>query len=189
MLSIVSANLPAGCACRSSTVAASGTRSLRILGNDSRRRRRPLYNRSHMKVARIHQHGGPEVLVYEDIPEPKIKANQLLIRVRACALNHLDLFVRAGIPGMKFPMPHVLGSDIAGEVVEAGELCERVKPGTRVLLSPGTSCRQCEQCLLGQDNLCRRFTMLGYAIDGGNTELIAVPEYAAIPIPDDLSFE
>ncbi len=142
-----------------------------------------------MKAARIHEHGGPDALVYEDVPEPKIKAHQLLIRVRACALNHLDLFVRAGIPGMKFPMPHVLGSDIAGEVVEAGELCERIKPGQRVLLSPGTSCRQCEQCLLGQDNLCRRFTMFGYAIDGGNTEMLAAPEYAAIPIPDDLSFE
>ena len=135
-----------------------------------------------MKAARIHQHGGPDVLVYEDVPEPKIKANQILVRVRACALNHLDLFVRAGIPGMKFPMPHILGSDIAGEVVEVGELCERIKPGTRVLLSPGTSCRQCEQCLLGQDNLCRRYTMFGYAIDGGNTELLAAPEYSAIPI-------
>jgi NADPH:quinone reductase-like Zn-dependent oxidoreductase len=142
-----------------------------------------------MKAARIHQHGGPEALVYEEVPEPKIKANQCLIRVKACALNHLDLFVRAGIPGMKFAMPHVLGSDIAGEVVEVGELCDRVKPGWRVLLSPGTSCRQCDQCLLGQDNLCRRFTMFGYGIDGGNTELIAVPEYTVIQIPDDLSFE
>lgn len=142
-----------------------------------------------MKVARIHQHGGTDVLVYEEAPEPKIKANQALIRVRACALNHLDLFVRAGIPGMKFPLPHILGSDIAGEVVEAGELCERVKPGWRVLLSPGTSCRQCEQCLNGQDNLCRRFTMFGYGIDGGNAELMAAPEYSVIPIPDDLSFE
>jgi NADPH:quinone reductase-like Zn-dependent oxidoreductase len=142
-----------------------------------------------MKVARIHQHGGPEVLAYEDAPEPKIKANQVLVRVRACALNHLDLFVRAGIPGMKFAMPHVLGSDIAGEVVEVGELCERVKPGWRVALSPGLSCRQCEQCLTGNDNLCRRFTMFGYAIDGGNTELLAAPEYSAIQIPDDLPFE
>src|ERR1044071_8336852 len=142
-----------------------------------------------MKAARIHQHGGPDVLRYEDVPDPQIKANQILIRVRACALNHLDLFVRAGIPGLKFAMPHVLGSDIAGEVVEVGELCERVKPGWRVLLSPGTSCRQCEQCLLGQDNLCRRFTMFGYGIDGGDTELLAVPEYSVIPIPDDLSFE
>ena len=113
----------------------------------------------------------------------------MLVRVRACALNHLDLFVRAGIPGMKFAMPHVLGSDIAGEVVEVGELCERVKPGWRVLLSPGLSCRQCEQCLSGNDNLCRRYTMFGYGVDGGNVELLAAPEYSVIPIPDDLSFE
>lgn len=142
-----------------------------------------------MKVARIHQHGGPEVLVYEDAPEPSIKANEVLVRVRACALNHLDLFVRAGIPGMKIAMPHVLGSDIAGEVVAAGELCERVKPGWRVVLSPGLSCRQCEHCLAGNDNYCRRYTLFGLGVDGGNTEMIAAPEYAVIPIPDELPFE
>ncbi|MBZ5625354.1 MAG: zinc-binding dehydrogenase [Acidobacteriia bacterium] len=142
-----------------------------------------------MRVARIHQHGGAEVLVSEDVPEPKIKGNQVLVRVRACALNHLDLFVRTGIPGMKFAMPHVLGSDIAGEIVEVGDLCERVKPGWRVLLSPGLSCRQCEQCLSGNDNLCRRYTLFGYGVDGGNAELLAAPEYGAIPIPDELSFE
>jgi NADPH:quinone reductase-like Zn-dependent oxidoreductase len=142
-----------------------------------------------MKLARIHHHGGPEALVYEDAPEPKIKANQVLVRVRACALNHLDLFVRAGIPGMKFSLPHVLGSDIAGEIVEVGELCERVKLGWRVLLSPGMSCRQCEYCLAGNDNLCRRFTMFGYGVDGGNVELLAAPEYSAIQIPAGMSFE
>ncbi len=142
-----------------------------------------------MKAARFHQHGGPGVLTYEDVPEPRIKANQVLVRVRACALNHLDLFVRAGIPGMKFGMPHILGSDIAGEVVEVGELCERVKPGWRVLLSPGLSCRQCEQCLTGRDNFCRRYTMFGLGVDGGDTELLAAPEYSVIPIPDTLSFE
>lgn len=142
-----------------------------------------------MKAARIHQHGGPEVLVYEDIPEPDIKANEVLVRVRACALNRLDLFVRAGIPGMKFAMPHILGSDIAGEVVRVGELCECVQPGWRVLLSPGLSCRQCEQCLSGNDNLCRRYTMFGYAKDGGDTELLAAPEYSVIQIPDHLTFE
>src|SRR6476646_6134052 len=114
-----------------------------------------------MKAARIHQHGPPDVLIYEDVPDPKIKANQILVRVRACALNHLDLFVRAGIPGMRFAMPPILGSDIAGEVVETGELCERIQPGTRVLLSPGTSCRQCEPCLSGDDNFCRRYTLFG----------------------------
>jgi NADPH:quinone reductase-like Zn-dependent oxidoreductase len=90
---------------------------------------------------------------------------------------------------MTFAMPRVLGSDVAGEVVETGSLCERVRPGWRVLLSPGLSCRQCEQCLSGNDNLCRRYTMFGYGIDGGDTELLAAPEYAAIRIPDDLSFE
>ena len=142
-----------------------------------------------MKLARIHQHGGPETLVYEDAPDPVIQANQALIRVRACALNHLDLFVRAGIPGMKIPMPHVPGSDIAGEVVAVGDLCERVKPGWRVLLSPGVSCRQCEHCLAGNDNYCRKYTLFGLGIDGGNAELIAAPEYAVIQIPDGLGFE
>ena len=142
-----------------------------------------------MKAARIHQHGGPEVLRYEDVPDPQIKANQVLVRVKACALNHLDLFVRAGIPGMKFAMPHILGCDIAGEIVQTGELCERVQPGWRVLLSPGLSCRQCQQCLSGIDNQCRRYTMFGYAVDGGDCELLAAPEYSVIPIPDDLGFE
>jgi NADPH:quinone reductase-like Zn-dependent oxidoreductase len=142
-----------------------------------------------MKAARFHQHGGPEVLVYEDIAEPRIKANQVLVRVRACALNHLDLFVRAGIPGVKIPLPHIPGSDIAGEILETGDLCERVKPGWRVLLSPGLSCRQCEQCLAGKDNFCRRYTLFGYGVDGGDTGLLAAPEYTAIPIPDSMSFE
>jgi NADPH:quinone reductase-like Zn-dependent oxidoreductase len=141
-----------------------------------------------MHLARIHQHGGPEALVYESAPEPAIQANEVLVRVRACALNHLDLFVRAGIPGMRFPLPLVLGSDIAGEVVQVGALCERVQPGWRVLLSPGLSCRQCEPCLNGRDTLCRRFTMFGYGRDGGNAELLAAPEYAVIPIPDNLDF-
>ena len=142
-----------------------------------------------MKAARIHQHGSPEVLVYEEVPDPKIKANQILLRVKACSLNHLDLFVRAGIPGMKFAMPHILGCDIAGEVVEVGELCERVKPGWRVLLSPGVSCRQCDQCAAGRDNFCRKYTIFGYGIDGGDAELVAAPEWTAIQIPDTLTFE
>ena len=129
------------------------------------------------------------MLVYEDAPEPRIKANEVLLRVRASALNHLDLFVRNGIPGAKFALPHVLGSDIAGEVAAVGELCERVKPGWRVMLAPGLSCRQCPQCLAGQDNFCRKYTLFGLGVDGGNTELLAAPEYAAIQIPDDMSFE
>src|ERR1051326_8732944 len=142
-----------------------------------------------MKAARIHEHGGPQVLRYEDAPDPSIAPHDVLVRVRACALNHLDLFVRAGIPGMKFSMPHLLGSDIAGKIIATGELCRRVQTGWRVLLSPGLSCRQCESCLAGNDNLCRRYAVFGYGIDGGNAELIAAPEYSVIRIPDELGFE
>ena len=142
-----------------------------------------------MKAARIHQHGGPEVIRYEEIPDPQIKANEVLIRVRACSVNHLDLWMRAGIPGVSVPLPHILGADVAGEVVATGDLCWRVKPGQRVLLAPALSCRQCEQCLSGHDNFCRKYAVMGTAVDGGNRELMPVPEYAVIPIPDDLSFE
>jgi NADPH:quinone reductase-like Zn-dependent oxidoreductase len=141
-----------------------------------------------MKLARIHAHGGPEALVYEDAPEPAPKATEVLLRVRACALNHLDLFVRSGMPGVRVSLPRVLGSDMAGEVVAVGSLCERVEPGWRVLLAPGLSCRQCAHCLSGNDNLCRRYAVFGYGTDGGNTELLAAPEYSVIRIPDDLSF-
>jgi len=139
-----------------------------------------------MKAVRIHEHGGPEVLRYEDVPEPQLKANEVLVRVRACALNHLDIWVRKGIPGIK--LPHIPGSDVAGEVVAVGDLCERVKVGQRVLLSPGLSCRQCIKCLLGRDNECPRYGLLGAPHPGGDRELINVPEYAAIPIPDDFGF-
>ena len=129
------------------------------------------------------------MLRYEDVPEPAIRPDEVLLRVRACALNHLDLFVRAGLPGVKFHLPHILGSDIAGEVTAVGELCRRIKPGQRVLVSPGVSCRQCEQCLSGRDNLCPAYTLFGTGIDGGNREYMAVPEYAAIPFPDAMTFE
>src|ERR1700686_610113 len=137
-----------------------------------------------MRAVRIYQHGGPEVLKHEDIAEPEIKADEVLLRVRACALNHLDLWVRNGLPGIKFAMPHILGSDIAGEVIRVGDLCERIKPDQRVLLSPGLSCRQCPQCVSGIDNQCRRYTLFGTGVDGGNREYMPAPEYAVIPIPD-----
>ena len=142
-----------------------------------------------MKAVRIHQPGGPEVLKYEEVPEPEIRADEILLRVRACSLNHLDLWVRAGLPGARFPIPHIPGSDIAGEVVRVGELCERIKPGQRVLLSCGTSCRQCAYCLSGEDNRCRRYTLFGTGRPGGNRDLMPAPEYTAIPIPDSMSFE
>lgn len=139
-----------------------------------------------MKAVRIHQFGGPEVLTYEDVPDPQPRGDQVLVRVRACALNHLDVWVRQGLPGVK--LPHILGSDIAGDVVEPGEYVTGFKPGQRVLLAPMHYCRQCAKCVAGVQNQCRDFTVLGNAVDGGNCELIAAPAANVIPIPDALDF-
>src|ERR1017187_2412660 len=140
-----------------------------------------------MKAIRIHEFGGPEVLKYEDIPVPVLRKDHVLVRVRACALNHLDLWVRAGLPGVK--LPHILGSDIAGEVVDSGEYVTDLNEGTRVLLAPMVFCGHCEHCNQGRQNFCAQFAVLGNGVDGGNCEMIAVPRVNVIPIPDTLDFE
>jgi NADPH:quinone reductase-like Zn-dependent oxidoreductase len=139
-----------------------------------------------MKAVRIHQFGGPEVLIYEDIADPQPRKDQVLVRVRACALNHLDIWVRKGLPGVK--LPHILGSDVAGEVVEVGEYVAAFKTGQRVLLAPMHYCGHCAKCVTGLQNQCREFTVLGNGVDGGNCELIAVPAANVTPIPDSLDF-
>src|SRR5437879_7609398 len=139
-----------------------------------------------MKAVRIHKFGGPEVLTYEDVPDAQPRKDQVLVRVRACSLNHLDVWVRKGLPGVK--LPHILGSDVAGEVVEAGEYVSGFKTGQRVLLAPMHYCGHCAKCVAGLQNQCREFTVLGNAVDGGNCELIAAPASNVIPIPDSLDF-
>src|SRR6266699_3834711 len=139
-----------------------------------------------MKAVCIHEFGGPEVLRYEDVPDPKPRNDQVLIRVKACAMNHLDLWVRKGLPGI--PLPHILGSDVAGEIVEVGEYVSGFKPGQRVLLAPMHFCNHCAKCVAGLQNQCPEFTVLGNRVDGGNCELIAVPTVNVIPIPDSLDF-
>jgi NADPH:quinone reductase-like Zn-dependent oxidoreductase len=139
-----------------------------------------------MKAVRIHQFGGPEVLTYEDVADPQARKDQVLVRVRACALNHVDVWVRKGLPGVR--LPHILGSDVAGEVIEAGEYVGGFKVGQRVLLAPMHFCGHCESCVAGLQNQCREFTVLGNGVDGGNCELIAAPAANVIPIPDSLDF-
>jgi NADPH:quinone reductase-like Zn-dependent oxidoreductase len=139
-----------------------------------------------MKAVRIHEFGGPEVLKYEDIPDPQPRKDQVLVRVKACSLNHLDVWVRKGLPGVK--LPHILGSDIAGEVVEVGEYVTGLKPGQRVLVAPMHFCGRCVKCLAGLQNQCREFTVLGNGVDGGDSELFAAPAASVIPIPDSLDF-
>src|SRR5438270_2981551 len=139
-----------------------------------------------MKAVRIHQFGGPEVLTYEDVPDPRPRKDQVLVRVRACSLNHLDVWARKGLPDVN--LPHILGSDVAGEVAEVGEYVNGFKVGQRVVLAPMHYCGHCEKCVAGWQNQCREFTVLGNAVDGGNCELIAVPAANVIPIPDSLDF-
>jgi NADPH:quinone reductase-like Zn-dependent oxidoreductase len=139
-----------------------------------------------MKAVRIHEFGGPEVLPYEDIPDPKPRKDQVLVRVKACALNHLDLWIRKGLPGVN--LPRILGSDVAGEIVEIGEYVTGFKTGQRVLLAPMSFCNHCAKCVAGLQNQCTEFTVRGNRIDGGDCELVAVPAVSVIPIPDNLGF-
>ena len=142
-----------------------------------------------MKAVIFRQHGGPEVLEYADVPQPLIRANEVLVEVKACALNHLDVWTRGGLPGIKIPLPHILGNDIAGVVREVGELATWVQPGDEVLMQPGVSCGHCAECLQGRDNFCRDYDMLGYRRDGGYAEFVAVPAVNVIPKPASLSWE
>ena len=137
-----------------------------------------------MKAVRIHEFGGPDVLRYEDVPDPKPRKDQVLVRVKACAMNHLDIWVRKGLPGVN--LPHILGSDVAGEVVETGEYVTGFQPGQRVLLAPMSFCNRCSYCTSGRQNQCPEFTVMGNRVDGGNCELIAVPAVNVIPIPQSL---
>jgi NADPH:quinone reductase-like Zn-dependent oxidoreductase len=138
-----------------------------------------------LKAVRFHRHGGPEVLAFEEAPDPAPPPGWVLVRVRACALNHLDLWERRGIERVKIPLPHISGSDVAGEIVsDAADL----KAGTRVMLQPGLSCGRCAACLAGEDNRCRAYDVLGYSCDGGYAGLVAVPLANIIPIPPHVGF-
>jgi NADPH:quinone reductase-like Zn-dependent oxidoreductase len=141
-----------------------------------------------MKAVIFKIHGGSEVLEFTDVPDPKINPHEVLIEVRACALNHLDVWVRNGMPGIKIPLPHILGNDIAGVVREVGELVSWVNAGDEVMMQPGVSCGHCAECLAGRDNMCDEYDIIGYRRDGGYAELVAVPGANIIPKPKNLSW-
>jgi len=140
-----------------------------------------------VKAVRFHRHGDPSVLRYEDAPEPELLPGEVLVRVRACALNHLDVWARRGLPGIDTPMPHISGSDVAGDVVGSAAL--DLMLGRRVMLQPGMSCGRCSACLSGRDNECARYEVLGYRNHpGGYAELVKVPVQNLVPIPDEISY-
>jgi NADPH:quinone reductase-like Zn-dependent oxidoreductase len=142
-----------------------------------------------VKAIRIHEHGGPERLRLEEIPSPPLRADEARVRIHAAALNHLDLWVRRGIPGVRYPLPITPGCDGAGVIVERGELVTGFTPGDRVALAPGLSCGECEACFAGEDNLCRHYGILGEHRDGTCAEEIVVKGRNLIRISDSLSFE
>jgi NADPH:quinone reductase-like Zn-dependent oxidoreductase len=141
-----------------------------------------------VKAIVMHEQGEPSVLRYEEYPEPVIDAREVLVRVRACALNHLDLWVRRGLPGVVIPLPHIPGSDVSGEVAKIGAEVRTVKVGQKVVLAPGVTCGRCPACVAGQDNRCREFTNLGYKVDGGCAEFVRCPEVNCMPYPENLGW-
>lgn len=140
-----------------------------------------------MKAVVIDRHGGPEVLGYRDVADPVPGPLEVVVRVRACALNHLDLWIRQGVPGVV--LPRIVGSDVAGEVAQIGSGVAGWKTGDRALISPGLSCGHCQACASGQDNLCRQYSVLGMSWDGGYAERVKVPVVNLMRMPMALTFE
>ncbi|MFQ5897335.1 MAG: zinc-binding dehydrogenase [Candidatus Methylomirabilia bacterium] len=142
-----------------------------------------------MKALLFRQFGGPEVLRYDDTADPVSGPGEVLIRVRACALNHLDLWVRNGLPALQTPLPFWTGSDIAGEAVKVGAEVQGVNVGDRVAINPNLSCGRCEYCNQGEDSLCVTYGILGEHACGGLAEYVNVDGRNVLKLPDAVSFE
>lgn len=142
-----------------------------------------------MKALVIKQHGGIENLEIVDLPKPTPAPNEVLLNVKAVALNQLDLFVRRGSPALKLTLPHIPCSDAAGIIAEVGSQVTDLQPGQRVVVNPGLSCGHCEFCIAGEDSLCPEFKIFGEHVPGGGAEFACIPARNVLPIPDTLSFE
>lgn len=140
-----------------------------------------------MNAVVLYEHGGTEVLRYEERPDPTPGAGEVRVRVGACALNRLDLWVRRGLPHLKLRYPFLLGSDVAGTVDGLGAGVRGVRDGDEVVLNPGVSCGRCRACLSGRDNLCPEYGILGETRDGGYADFIVVPAQNLLPAPVRLS--
>ena len=141
-----------------------------------------------MKAAFIRESGGPDKIEYGELPDPKPQEHEVLVRVRACALNHLDLWVRMGSPAYPVKFPHVLGSDVSGELVQDSSILN-LKAGAPVFLSPGISCWNCSDCLSGNDNQCVHHRIIGAGAQGGYAQYLPVPARNVFSKPSHLSFE
>lgn len=141
-----------------------------------------------MKSVRFHQFGGVDVLRYEDAPKPSIGSNEVLVQLKAAALNHLDIWVRSGARERNIPLPHIPGSDGAGIIAEVSKEVDRFKAGDKVLISPGLSCGHCDRCMSGRDNLCREYRVLGVREEGTYAEYVKLPVENIVPIPHGIDY-
>ncbi|MBI1733710.1 MAG: zinc-binding dehydrogenase [Candidatus Rokubacteria bacterium] len=143
-----------------------------------------------MRALVMHRHGGPEVLTLErEWPRPVAGPGEIVVAVKACALNYLDIFTREGMPGEPTPLPHITGGDVAGVVAETGPGVDWPPVGARVLLNPNWGCGRCEYCREGETTRCLRGHMLGEMDPGGLAEYVRVPAMQAITIPSAYPFE
>jgi NADPH:quinone reductase-like Zn-dependent oxidoreductase len=142
-----------------------------------------------MRAVTIREHGGPDQARIEDLPRPRVEGpDDVVVTLRAAALNHLDLFVIRGLPGVAPAFPHVLGADGAGVVEAVGPAVTRVAPGDRVLLNPGVSCQRCEFCLAGEHSLCTTYRLLGEHLPGTFAEAVRVPQWNVYPVPPEVTW-
>lgn len=142
-----------------------------------------------MRAVYLERFGGPDVLTFGDRPAPSPKPGEALVRVRACGINHLDLWVRAGLQGLEPEMPHILGNDVVGEITELGAGVTHLAVGQKTLVNPTLSCGHCTACANGDDNLCRSYDVLGRRRNGGYAEVVSVPAANCLPYPENLSWE
>jgi len=144
--------------------------------------------RQFMKAIVYHEFGGVEVLKYEDVPDPEIGDEEVLVRVRATSINHLDLRLRAGKSPRPVKLPHIGGVDIAGDVVRVGSRVTQVNEGIRVVVDPVIRCGKCRFCQIGEQNMCVAPKIVGVNLHGGFAEYVKVPAVNVVPIPDGLSY-
>jgi len=142
-----------------------------------------------MKAIRFHEHGGREVLRLEELPTPEPAAGEVLVRVRACALNHFDIDLRENISRWPLPLPHILGVEFAGEVAAVGAGVAGLTEGDRVWVLHEIPCLECEYCLAGMDNLCLRAEMYSVQRPGGYAEYALAPARAVFPLPETVSYD
>jgi NADPH:quinone reductase-like Zn-dependent oxidoreductase len=141
-----------------------------------------------MKVNLFRQHGGPEVLEFTDFPAPEPGPGEVLVRLRAAALNRMDVMVRNGWPGLKLELPHINGADGAGEVAEINGAGDGLKAGDRVVINPNLGCGKCEYCLAGRDNLCVNWHLLGETVRGTYAQYVTVPARQLYRLPAGFDF-